>query len=238
MPNSWFRLYHEFSTNTKVQRLSEANQRRYIFTLAARCRLGDKPYIDSDAAFEMRIGDEDWMASKAILIKANLIDDFNKPTGWDERQYVSDSSTARVAKHREKKKRQQEFVTGTPPDTDTDTDTDTDRTLCKKKQKNKHEKSSNSVPYKKIIELYHRLLPDLPAVMKLTQKRKSQIRQRFKEDMGDLESWENFFIFVMQSDFLMGRIDPPSGRALFRADIEWLTNATNFTKIAEGKYHI
>jgi len=237
MPNSWFRLYHEFSTNTKVQRLSEANQRRYLLTLAARCRLGDKPFVDSDAAFEMRISEEDWLISKAILITANLIDDSNKPTGWDERQYVSDSSTARVAKYR-KKKRQQALVTVTPPDTDTDTDTDTDITLCKKKPKNKREKKTDVVPYKKIIELYHRVLPELPAVMKLTQKRKSQIRQRFNEDMDSLKKWENFFVFVKQSDFLMGRIEPTGGRTLFRADIEWLTNATNFTKVAEDKYHI
>lgn len=97
---------------------------------------------------------------------------------------------------------------------------------------------ADPIPYQKIIDLYHELLPDLPRVAKLTPKRKGQIRQRFNEDMKALDNWENFFDHVKQSDFLMGRVQPINGRTVFRADIEWLTNQTNFTKIAEGKYHV
>ncbi len=38
MSNAWFRLYHEFSADPKVQMLSEADQRRYIMLLCMRCR--------------------------------------------------------------------------------------------------------------------------------------------------------------------------------------------------------
>ena len=234
MPNSWFRLYHDFSTNTKVQRLSEANQRRYLFTLIARCRLGDKPFVDGDAAFEMRISDDDWMTSKSILIEADLIDESNKPTGWDERQYVSDSSTTRVAKHRRKKK-QQYNSTVTPPDTDTDTDTD----IKEKKEEALFFKKKNvPVPYKEIVELYHQCLPELPAVVKLTSKRKTQIRQRFNEDLNALNNWKNYFDYVRDSDFLMGRVPSTGERAAFLADFEWITHSGHFTKITEGKYHL
>jgi len=114
--------------------------------------------------------------------------------------------------------------------TDTDTDTDIKDIAVSKK--------TDKVPYQKIIDLYHKKLPDLPKVAKLTPKRKGQIRQRFKEDMHELFQWENYFDYVSQSDFLMGRVPPRDGRAPFRADIEWLTNSTNFTKIAENKYHV
>lgn len=98
-------------------------------------------------------------------------------------------------------------------------------------------KPRNAVPFQKIIELYHAILPELPRVEKLTEKRRGQIRQRWQDDLTELEHWENFFAFVRRSDFLMGRKPGTNGRPPFRADIEWLTNATNFTAISEEKYH-
>lgn len=97
---------------------------------------------------------------------------------------------------------------------------------------------NNFVPYTQIVNLYHEILSALPRVAKLTTKRKTQIRQRWNEDMPKLENWRNYFIHVSNSDFLMGRKDPTPGHPKFRADIEWLTNQTNFTKIAEDKYHV
>ncbi len=240
MANPWFRLYHEFSTNPKVQMLSEVNQRRYLMVLCARCRNGDKSLQDENAAFEMRISKEEWIKTKKVLGEVNLIDDLNKPIGWDERQYVSDSSTARSAKHRMKKK-QQHNVSATAPDTDTDTDTETDTEAEAEEKINDtlpFTKKKEPVPYKKIIELYHECLPELPAVMKLTQKRKTQIRQRFNEDLDGLINWKNYFDYVGQSDFLMGRVQPSNGRAAFVADLEWITHSGHFVKITEGKYHL
>lgn len=93
------------------------------------------------------------------------------------------------------------------------------------------------VPMKKIVELYHQTLPELPACEKLTKKREGQIRQRWKQDLPDLDHWVNYFEFIRASDFLMGRTPPQGGRAPFRADLEWITNESNFAKIAEEKYH-
>jgi len=97
---------------------------------------------------------------------------------------------------------------------------------------------ADPIPYKAIINLYHEKLKDLPRVAKLTDKRKTQIRKLWKEDLETLDQWGHFFDWVAKSDFLMGRKEPINGRPLFRADIEWLTNQTNFTKIAEDKYHV
>jgi uncharacterized protein YdaU (DUF1376 family) len=93
------------------------------------------------------------------------------------------------------------------------------------------------VPFSKIIDLYHRTLPELPACKKLTDARKGYIRQRHIEDIHDLDQWERYFMAVSRSDFLMGRKPGSGDRPPFRADLEWLTKPSNFAKVAEGKYH-
>lgn len=122
MANQWLRLYAEFATDPKVQMLSEADQRRYIMLLCLRCN-GNETLHDEEVAFQLRISNDEWKQTKERLITKNLINEDSKPTAWDERQYISDSSTERVARHR-KKKKQECNVTVTPPDTDTDTDTE------------------------------------------------------------------------------------------------------------------
>jgi len=124
MANQWFRMYHEFATDPKVQMMSEPDQRRLIMILCLRCN-GDVTLHDDEVAFQLRIKSEEWGVTKATFIEKGFIDSSNKVLNWDKRQFVSDSSTERVAKHRAGKK-QQCNVTVTPPDTDTDTDTDTE----------------------------------------------------------------------------------------------------------------
>lgn len=95
----------------------------------------------------------------------------------------------------------------------------------------------NSVPFKKIVSLYHSILDQLPQVEKLTDVRKGLIRQRWTQDLQSLDEWENYFNYVKRSDFLMGRVAPRDDRRPFRADLEWLIRPSNYTKIAEEKYH-
>lgn len=97
---------------------------------------------------------------------------------------------------------------------------------------------ADSVPYQKIVDLYHQVLPQSPRVALLNSKRKGQIAARWKSGvLPDLKTWEEYFRHISESPFLMGHCDPPPGRKRFVADFEWITNETNFTKIAEGKYH-
>lgn len=92
-------------------------------------------------------------------------------------------------------------------------------------------------PVNKIVDLYHESLPMLPRVVKLTQARRGQIQQRWREDLRSLDDWKAFFADISSSHFLTGRSKPRNGREPFRADLPWLTKAENFAKIAEGKYH-
>lgn len=103
MANSWLRLYAEFATDPKVQRLSETDQRRYIMLLCLRCCNGDETLQDADVTFQLRISIEEWLSTKQVLLSKCLITDDNKPTAWNKRQYVSDSSYERVKRHRDKR---------------------------------------------------------------------------------------------------------------------------------------
>lgn len=135
MSNSWFRMYHEFATDPKIQMLSEAYQRRFVMVLCLRCCNDDVTLQDEEIAFQLRISNEEWSDTKKVFLDKGLINGDNNPANWDKRQFVSDSSAERVRRHRAKKSKQQKTqcnVTVTPPDTDTDTDTDIKKTKQKK----------------------------------------------------------------------------------------------------------
>ncbi len=132
MANPWFRMYSEFATDPKVQMLSETDQRRYIMLLCLRCSNDDVTLHETEVAFQLRISNEEMARTKAVLIERGLVDDNLLPIAWEKRQYVSDSSAARVAAHRERKKKEVKRpcnVTVTPPDTDTDTEEDKEKPL-------------------------------------------------------------------------------------------------------------
>lgn len=124
---NWFRMYHEFSTDPKIQMMSEVMQRRIVMLFCLRCN-NNVTLHDQEIAFQLRISNEEWAATKAIFIEKKFIDECNNILNWDKRQYLSDSSAERVRRHRESKKEPKKDdvttcnVTVTPPDTDTDTD--------------------------------------------------------------------------------------------------------------------
>lgn len=116
MRNPWFRMYQEFATDPKVQMMTEVNQRRLTMLFCFRCN-GDETLHDDEIMFQMRVTPEEWSSSKAEFIARGFIDEQNNLLNWNKRQYVSDTSAARVKKHREIKK-QECNVTVTPPDTE------------------------------------------------------------------------------------------------------------------------
>lgn len=103
MTNSWFRLYHEFASDLKIQMMSETDQRRYIMLLCLRCCNGDVTLHDEEIVFQLRISAEEWEKTKAVFLQKKLIDCYNRPSAWSKRQFESSSSADRVRKHREKK---------------------------------------------------------------------------------------------------------------------------------------
>lgn len=130
-PAKWFRLYAEFATDPKVQMLSEVEQRRYLMLLCLRCSNGNVTLHETEVAFQLRISVEEWTTTKAVLVAKGLVDEDGKPTAWEKRQFDSDTSAARVSKHRENKK-QRCNVTETKSNA---LDTETERDKSKPKSK-------------------------------------------------------------------------------------------------------
>lgn len=91
-------------------------------------------------------------------------------------------------------------------------------------------------PHQEIIAAYHELLPSLTRVRDWTPERQTFLRKRWTEDpeRQTVQWWRDFFVYVSESDFLMGRRCGPNGT--FECDLEWLVRPKNFIKTLEGRY--
>lgn len=100
----WFRMYGEFASDPKVQSMSESMQRRLMMLLCLRCSNTLVTLQDDEIAFALRISDDELAETKTLFLRKGFIDESWEIANWDKRQFVSDSSAARVAKHRAAKK--------------------------------------------------------------------------------------------------------------------------------------
>lgn len=104
MANTWFRLYSEFSSDPKVQMLSESNQRRLVMLFCLRCDETLETLHETEIAFHLRISEEELESTKALFVQKGFIDDDWCVLNWNDRQFISDSSTERVRRSRQRKK--------------------------------------------------------------------------------------------------------------------------------------
>lgn len=123
-------MYSEFATDPKVQMLSESDQRRLTMLFCIRCN-GDVTLQDEEVTFLLRISNDEWLVTKSIFVAKGFINSDNEILNWDKRQFISDSSAERVARHRAKKQNDVTAcnVTVTPPEQNrTDTEQIQNRT--------------------------------------------------------------------------------------------------------------
>lgn len=105
-------------------------------------------------------------------------------------------------------------------------------------------------PAEKIVDAYHRLMPNNPKCKVLNPARRGAIKARWTEaseleckpfgysTVGDgMKAWESFFETCAESLFLTGRAAPQPGRAPFLADIDFLMSPSKFAKCLENYYH-
>jgi hypothetical protein len=229
MANAWFRLYSEFSTDPKVQMLSETDQRRLVMIFCLRCN-DNVTLQDEEVTFLLRISNDEWASTKALFIAKGFINESNELLNWDKRQFVSDTSKNRVAAYRERKKQSSnndvtlQKQKSNAIDTDTDTDTDIKPLV------------GNGVancPHQEIIFLYAKHLPTLSQVKVWSDARAKNLKARWAENpkRQNLEWWDKFFAYVATSDFLTGR-----DGVWQNCDLEWLVKSANLIKVIEGKY--
>ena len=90
----------------------------------------------------------------------------------------------------------------------------------------------DNCPHESIAKLYMEILPELPRVAKLTDKRKKSLGAAWRSDIKcqTLEFWEGYFQTISQSNFLMGR------SSSWMADFDFVINQNKMIKIIEGAY--
>ncbi|WP_212684829.1 hypothetical protein [Undibacterium baiyunense] len=82
-------------------------QRRLVMLLCLRCSNTLVTLHDDEIAFALRIDETELAQTKELFLRKGFIDSTWEIQNWDKRQFVSDSSAPRVAKHRAAKKEAQ-----------------------------------------------------------------------------------------------------------------------------------
>lgn len=155
MSNPWFRMYAEFAHDPKVQMLPEVMQRRYVMLMCMRCSNALVTLQADEIAFHLRIDAAQLEETKALFLAKGFINEAWELLNWEKRQFSSDTSAQRVAKHRAAKKAAEEATRNgnvTLPqlksnalDTDTDTDTE-EKTRAKATSKVEAKATASRLP--------------------------------------------------------------------------------------------
>lgn len=105
---------------------------------------------------------------------------------------------------------------------------------------NKYTSCKTSVSPNQVAEIYNKVFDGMypRQFCKMTSSRERVIRSRIKnEDMSSPQDWEEMFILLKNSDWLMGRVTGSNGKP-FQLSLEWLCKEENFAKtVHEGAYH-
>jgi hypothetical protein len=240
MANPWFRMYAEFASDSKVQMMPEAMQRRLVMLFCMRCSDVTVTLSDEEIAFHLRISDSELASTKELFLRKGFIDSDWNLVNWDKRQSSSDSSAARTRAYRERMKE----VTVTSHVTECDA---LDKKRIEENREEAKAKEANAsssadapptCPHQKIIALYHEHMPLNPRIKSWEGSRMTNLQARWRSDAKrqTLDYWERFFKHCAKSAFLTGQTEGRGDRP-FLPSLEWIVKQGNFMKIIEGNYH-
>ncbi len=105
----------------------------------------------------------------------------------------------------------------------------TNNTTPKTKEKPAKALKKDEIPYNVVIDYFHNTCKSLPKVLKLTDTRKRNIKNRLKEHGN--EAVAEVFKKANDSDYLNAR-----NGSNFKANIDFVLNKTKFVRILEGNY--
>jgi hypothetical protein len=121
----WFRVYDNLIDDPKIQRLDPTLFKALINVWClASAHGGVLPSIEV-IAFKLRIKPEKARRALNDLREAGLVDDDEKgahPHNWDQRQFISDGSTSRVKRFRERYRNVPKRQAETAPETKAETE--------------------------------------------------------------------------------------------------------------------
>ena len=240
--NPWFRLYAEFGHDPKVQVMAEAMQRRLLMLMCLRCSNALETLHETEIAFYLRISDEETAKTKALFVTKGFIDDDWNLLNWEKRQFASDSSTARVAEHRKRKKEACNEARNDDETLqkrkcnrlDTDTDTDTDKPPI------------SPVPGEgvvdQVVEAYHSHLPRCMRCSTMTPKRKKRIQHADKLarsvcakhgwDYDPVVFWDSYFAECSNDPWMSGNVPNPKN-AKWKQNLDVLIADDRFAQVMD-----
>lgn len=160
MANSWFRMYAEWLDDAKVQMLTPEMQRHHVALLCLRCQQPTEKMTQAQIAFRLRVDETFLQQIKAVFLKAGFIDENWAVINWNKRQFVSDSSTPRVQRFRERQALKRDETLQKQPETQNETGPDTEQNRNRSEQR-KAARGTRLSPDFKPTDAHRRLATDL-----------------------------------------------------------------------------
>jgi hypothetical protein len=124
----WFRMYDDMLDNPKAQRLPAPLFKLWVNLLALASKNGGRiPPAMEDVAFALRVSEAEAARTLETLHAKRLMDKDETgyyPHDWNDRQFLSDVSTERVKRFRQRSKKHEGTVSETPDETAPDTDSE------------------------------------------------------------------------------------------------------------------
>lgn len=241
MSNAWFRFYHEVLDDPKVQMLPPADFKAWVNLLCLAARSEGVLPDTAATAFALRMDETGVATLIERFVIAGLIDKLNgglngyryAPHGWTKRQFKSDTSSERVKRYRENKKRS----SVTPPETETETEeteANASAANCGAGDQSTEMKPQSVAKHNLPVDQAFR---DWAVAARqtgwavpraLTDQRRKKLAARLREH--GLPGWRDALTKACASRML-GH-DPPSW-----FDFDFITrNPENILKLLEGKY--
>lgn len=231
----WFRLYHRTVDDDKLRLLAFEDRWHFIALCCLKADgLLDEPVSDIRTrriAVKLGVQVRELDEIGRRLQEVGLIDEALNPLAWDELQFQSDNSTARVREYRKRQKKQggnktkrSRNVSVTAQETDTDTDTEED------KEPNGSCASGDALKPEHVSEKWNEVAGSvgLPRIRDLTPERRQLVRARINQ--YSLDDFADAFGRVASSPFLRGE------KGWRGATFDWTMKKCNFQKIIEGNY--
>lgn len=106
----WFRLYSRIMNDPKIEMIAFEDQRHFVWILCMKNegfldeKFNNSELFDRMIARKLGLYGDAFDNAKKRLLEVGLIDENWQPLNWNKLQFISDSSSERVKKHREKKK--------------------------------------------------------------------------------------------------------------------------------------
>ena len=111
-----------------------------------------------------------------------------------------------------------------------DKDKDRDRVIDNNNARARAEEPADKIPYKQIMDMYHAICISYPKIRGIDGERKKAVSARYKAN-PNMEVFKRLFEKAEASKFLQGNNDRQ-----WKADFDFLMNASRFNKVLEGKY--